>query len=448
MEEKVAQLEKRISDLEARFLKNSHNSHKPPSQDGFQKPLRTKSLRSRSSKKPGGQHGHVGSSLQWAEDPDSVELHRVTECENCRRNLERVHSREIEKRQILEIPPIEVTVIEHHSEKKVCPTCNHLNQASFPEHVKGRIGYGPRYKALAVYFLNYQLIPYKRTCEIFGDLFGQAPSQGALEHFLTECNHNLSRTDQVIRTKLICAKIVHFDETAIKVNGKYFWIHAASNDWLTYYAVHPRRGKIAMDEIGILPEYKGIAIHDGLRAYFTYKQCAHVLCHAHHLRELQFIHEFEKLSWAKTMQTFLLQMRKHARYRKSSNERIQHWELRHLKKKYLEILELAKATYETAPQKGQFRHGKNLVNRLEKYRDCALAFLEDFDIPFTNNRVEQDLRMNKVKQKISGCFRTLKGAQTFCRIRSFLSTKKKRNSPILPALESVFQVSSPTTKLI
>jgi transposase len=301
----IASLRSRVKELEAQGKKNSKNSHKPPSSDEFNKP-KPKSLRQKTRRKPGAQEGHVGHTLEPVEEPDHIVVHRVTDCTSCGHSLEEVPVRRKETRQVFDLPPLHVEVTQHEAEVKMCPHCQTIHTASFPDHVQHHVQYGPRLKALVVYLTHYQLLPYERTAELMDDLFGQPISEGTLVNINHDFYEKASFFEEEIHRSLLRSPVVHFDETGIRVTGKRQWLHSASTADVTAYFIHPKRGKEAMDEMNLLPQYKGVAVHDAWAPYFVYDECSHALCNVHHLRERQGIWESYQQVWAKERMDFLL----------------------------------------------------------------------------------------------------------------------------------------------
>ncbi len=447
--EMIASLTARLNELEDRLAKNSRNSSKPPSSDGSVTKPEPKSLRGRSGKKPGGQKGHPGTTLSLVENPDHVLMHSPEECEGCGRSLaEEAVASDWERRQVVDVPPLALEVSEHRSRRKRCSGCGRSTTAPFPEEASARgVSYGPRIEALSVYLMEYQLLPYERASELLSDLFGEpAPGVGTLHSALRRSFEGLKRTEEEIEEGLSQARVGHFDETGLRVGGKGIWVHVASTAKLTHYAVHEKRGSEATEEVGILPSFRGVAVHDGWSAYQQYEQCAHALCNAHHLRELTFVEEEHEQEWAGRMKALLWEIEEAIRKEAACGqthlapEKMEDFEVR-----YQELLEAGLASNpppeRTTGKRGRPKQskGKNLVDRLDKHREAVLRFMHDFRVPFDNNQAERDLRMVKVRQKISGSFRTVEGATAFLRIRGYISTLKKQGANVLLALEGVFR---------
>jgi transposase len=440
----LVSLTQRIDELEGQCAKNSHNSSKPPSSDGYKKPA-PKSLRQKSGRKTGGQPGHKGHTLAQVEQPDHTIIQPVMTCTCCGKNLADMPPTSIEKRQVFDLPPLKIEVTEHKAETKICP-CGHLNQAAFPVGVNTPAQYGVGIKALACYLKNYQLIPYERTCILLADLFGHSISQGSLFTILTQCAELLKEPVEQIKKQIETSAVVHFDETGIRAESKLHWAHTASTQTATYYEIHERRGSVAIDHIDILPTYTGCAVHDHLKAYLTYK-CNHALCNAHHLRELTFAHEQHKQQWAKNMIDLLLEIKTAVDKTRPIANHLPPDQVNAIEKRYQQIITEGyqenplPLPNENEPKKrGRPKKTKsrNLLERLDTYRSEVLAFLYDFQVPFDNNLAERDLRMNKVQQKISGTFRNITGARAFCITRSYLSTARKNGIGAMDALKSLF----------
>jgi len=442
-------LRSRVKDLEERLSKDSHNSSKPPSSDGLSKKPSPKSLREKSGKPSGGQPGHQGSTLRMVDHPNHTKTHSPPVCTGCGYGLENVAVLDMERRQVFDLPPLAIEVTEHQSERKVCPQCGQSHKEAFPPNVTQPVQYGERIKSLGVYLTNYQLLPWARTTEMLSDLFGCSLSQGVLESAQQACSSTLATVNEQIKQALQKAEIAHFDETGLRIDGKLHWLHVACTDKLTYYAAHKKRGHVATDEIGILPEFVGRAIHDAWSSYWNYS-CQHGSCNGHHLREFIFLEEQQGQTWATQMKCLLLEVKHEVDTAKQQGltfldpDRISTFE-----NKYDAILQGgrslnpdAKAAQTTLPKKrGRIKQSKayNLLERLDRGRNETLAFMHDFRVPFDNNQAERDIRMIKVRQKVSGCFRTEDGVKTFQAIRGYISTMRKQGHGALAVLETVSQ---------
>lgn len=438
-------LNERVEKLEGQASKNSRNSSKPSSTDGFGK--RTKSLRRKSEKPSGGQVDHPGSTLEWRETVDQFERHPVGACSGCGAVLSEVPAEAPLRRQVWDIPPIELKVTEHQAEVKCCPHCGCQNQGSFPAEVNNLVQYGPRLKGVMVYLMEAQLLPSGRSCEVLNDLLGVSVSEGTLFNTLAQCHTQLESVTQTIQAQVVNAPVVHFDETGMRINGRLWWLHVACTDGLTYYFVHSKRGQSAMDAMGVLPQFTGKAMHDGWSSYWDYL-CEHFRCNAHHLRELQFILERYGQAWAYQMSLLLVTILSQVNAAKAQGQAaLEPQQQQAFEARYAEIIAQGFAvnplpeTPPDAPKKRGRPKRPPPLNLLERFRTqqaSILGFMNDFEVPFDNNQAERDLRMMKLKQKISGGFRSEEGAQMFCRIRGYLSTLRKQNINRLEALIGVF----------
>jgi transposase len=439
LEQQVAKQNERIQKLEDQLAKNSRNSGKPPSSDGLKKP-KTRSLRQQSGKSKGGQKGHKGQTLKMVSNPHHREVRPLTTCPHCAHDLSRVIAIDHERRQLFDLPPVEIEVTEYQAEIKQCPHCQQQAKASFPEHITASVQYGPRLKAQAVYLNQYQLLPWARTCEALGDLYNHRPTEAFLQESLQSCHQQIMPSLEEIKETLKTEKVAHFDETGMRVLGKLHWVHVASTSSLTHYDVHERRGQIGMRDIGILPEFTGRAIHDHFKSYRQFKNCLHGFCNAHHLRELQFVTDQYQQSWAVQMSQLLLDIKAAVARAPANNRSLSPYRCKQFAGTYDKILAEGFAVNpvpEKTGKKGRPKQPppKNLLDRLQKNKQQVLAFMYDFRVPFTNNLAERDVRMVKVKEKISGSFRTMNGAKTFCAIRSYISTVRKQGFNVLDALE-------------
>jgi len=441
---KIEKLEAELRRLEKQKSKNSSNSSKPPSSDGLNK--KTKSLRKKSNKKPGGQKGHEGITLELSPNPDEVKVQRVDKCIKCGASLVFLKSESYEIRQQIDALESKLKIIEYRAEIKTCPKCGHKNKGEFPEGIDNTVQYGEKIKALAVYFSKHQMIPYDRLSAILQVIYGQRISKGSLVNFNKLCYGNLESIEYNIKQKLLESDVIHCDETGIKVNGKLQWTHVVSNENYTFLKVHKKRGQEAINEIDILPNYENIAVHDFWKSYDSYTNCIHAACGAHILRELVAITELEKQKWAKPVYDLLMRIKESVDMSKQhanstlSGDELQNYSLEYdrlVSKGVSEDFKINNIKY-SERKNAKKSTSLNLLNRLILFKDRVLAFMYDFRIPFTNNQAERDLRMLKVSQKISGTYRSDFGAECSMRINGYISTLKKNSHNILKCLESVF----------
>lgn len=442
-EAQVQALNERVRELEIRLGKDSHNSHKPPSSDEptFRRGRR-KSLRQRSGKKPGGQPGHTGCTRVQVETPDESHLHVPNQCAHCGDDLHGVEPHAAQRRQVFDIPVLRLHVREHQAQSKRCPGCGQSTQAPFPPGVDEPVQYGPGVLGLGLYLQVFQLLPYARTAKLIGDLFGQAPSQGTLARALAQAHEALEPVEQQIHAGLRRSRSVHLDETGLRIASERQWVHSASTPTLTLYRAHPKRGREAIDAMGVLPGYEGVGIHDAYTSYLSYPG-RHALCNAHLLRDLVAVEEETRAAWAAPMRELLLEIKAAAEQARTSGAaQLEPVSIQEFRARYDALLRDGEAAHPPSPPTGRAGRRKqspahNLVRRMQKHADLVLAFMYDIAIPFDNNLAERDLRMLKTQQKISGGFRSRGGADVFCRIRSYISTIRKQCLPLQEALRSV-----------
>jgi transposase len=363
----------------------------------------------------------------------------------------------VERRQLIELPPVHLCVTEHRAETRRCPSCGSETKAPFPAHVRAPICYGPGLRARAAYLHKYQLLPVARTSEALSDLFGCRVSPGTVHRMTVECSAALAGAEARIKALVTAAPVIGADETGLRVSGQGHWVHVARTDRLTHYAYAPKRGKEAMDATGILPAYAGTVVSDALCAYRQYKQSRHALCGAHLLRELTYIQETcaEQQQWTKPLAKLLLEIKAAGeRVRAAGGDEIGEGQRAKFYGRYDRLVARAArlnppVTRGSAPAQGAPKAkvpkptrrkspAPALVKRLREWRAEVLRFMTDLTVPFDNNGSERDLRMIKLQQKTSGCFRTPGGAGRFCRIRSYLSSARKQKQPLLTALELAF----------
>lgn len=439
LREVITQQAARIRALEDQLAKNSGNSGKPPSSDGLKK--KPRSLREKGKRKSGGQKGHKGSTLEMVLVPDETVLHTLDSCPHCATDLSTVEPERVEKRQVFDMPPVQIEVTEHQVQVKCCPQCQAQVKASFPEDVTHPVQYGKRIQAQAVYLNTYQLLPLARISELFGDFYGHAPSEAMVLGAIKQAHERIQPALDAIEAQLIQADVLHSDETGMRVEGKLHWLHVASTDKLTAYTVHPKRGQEAMREMDILPQFKGVSVHDGLTSYFQFEDCAHALCNAHHLRDLRFVEAQYQQAWAGEMAQLLRDAKREVADCPDEQQALAPERIAFYHQEYERVLQQgfeANPPPETPPPKKRGRKKqsppKNLLDRLQKYQRETLTFISDFRVPFDNNLAERDVRMMKVKQKVSGTFRTQHGAEMFCDLRAYISTARKQGQRVIHAL--------------
>ena len=422
----------------SRGCRRCRNSSKPPSSD----PNREKKPRKKGDRKPGGQSGHRGRTLKKIDNPDKVEVLKVN-----RAKLPKGQYTEVgyETRQVFNIE-IARLVTEYQAQILEDENGNRFT-AEFPAGVNQPVQYGNTVKAHAVYMSQFQLIPYDRMTDYFSDQLGIPVSAGSFFNFNRQAYDLLETFEALAKQKLADSALAHADETGVNINGDRQWLHCCSNDLWTFLYPHEKRGTEAMNEIGILPNFKGILCHDHWKPYYRY-ECTHSLCNAHHLRELTRAWEQDKQAWAKEMQELL-----EAINQKVLDEGglLSKYMQKKFRQQYRDLIAAAEKECpppddsRTKGQKGRIKRSKarNLLERLRDFEDDVLRFMTISDVPFTNNLGERDIRMTKVQQKISGCFRSIEGAKIFCRLRSYLSTCRKQGISSSDARELLFDGNLP-----
>lgn len=430
------ELKKLLQEALDKLNKNSNNSSKPPSTDIS----RTKSLRTSTGRKPGGQKGHAGTMLVLSEIPDNIIEHRAKQCTGCGKDISGIGSMRFERRQVYDIPPIRMRVTEHRSEIKCCPHCQTENKGVFPEDVSSCTQYGLNLKKLSVYLTQYQLLPFHRSAQLIEEITGHRISVGTLVGNSNHCKEQLSGFVEALKDHLKNAPLIHSDETGFYYEGKRKWLHTATTQDCTYYYAHDKRGKTAMDDMGILPGYAGTVMHDYWKSYLDY-DCTHALCNVHHLRDLTFCHEQEQSQWAADMKALLLEIKQETDNCKAKClQNLDEQEQQLLMQKYDLLIQQGYGQH-PLPEKQVGKRGspkktktQNMLQRFDRHKEDILRFMRNFSSPFDNNLAEQAIRMMKVKQKISGCFRSKDGASSFAIIRSYIDTMRKNGYSIMDAI--------------
>ena len=434
--------EARIGELERRLGLNSSNSAKPPSSDGLKKPPRVSSLRQPSRKKSGGQKGHPGETLRRTETPDATIDHYPQICATCGAALTTAMATDHVARQVFDLPePRPLIVTEHRAHSCRCAACGTETRAGFPEGVAAPAQYGKRIGAFVLYLLHYQLLPEKRLAELMADLFGVSLVTATIARVSQDCAQRFQGFADAVRDRVAAAPVKHMDETGFRIGGKTQWLHIASTVPLTFYRVSPKRGSL-------LAHVTGIVVHDHWKPYYTLKGVLHALCNAHHLRELKALVEIEKEDWARKMQRLLCRACHATNLAHAQGVALKPSLIALIERCYDTIIADGLTFHEAQPAllravgngkargRKPRRVGHNLLLRLSVRKPDVLRFLSNPDVPFTNNVAERDGRMMKLRQKISGGFRSEQGATDFAVIRSLLSTARKQGWDILQTLTS------------
>jgi transposase len=437
LEAEVLRLRAENEELRRRLGLTSKNSHKPPSSDGYGKKSVRPGLPKSGKKSAGGQKGHKGKTLRQVEKPDKVEVHLPRSCSICGRSIDVEEAHQvIGQRQVFDLPDPKLEVIEHHLCAVAC--CGQAQSGVYPAHVKSSVQYGPGVRALVTKLSVDHKMPLEQISTLFEDMYGYDLNSETIEKAL-ERGYELSATLETgVKSALQDASVGHFDETGLRVAGKLYWMHTVGNDDYTHLFIHTNRGKKALlSEQSVLKDFRGFAIHDSLAAYFSFTDAQHGLCNAHILRELQALMDGTS-KWAAEMHALLLEL--HAEL---PNRRLAEDAADFLRQRYRQILQNADVE-EPPPKKkaGKGRPkntpGRNLLNRLSQYESAVLAFAFVNGVPFTNNLAERDLRPAKVKQKVSGGFRTVHGAVVYARLQAVISTARKQDRNIFAFLRDLF----------
>ena len=428
--------EARIAELERRLGLNSSNSGKPPSSDGLKKPPRTSSLRQPSGKKPGGQPGHPGETLRRSETPDAVIDHYPPSCATCGALLTKAMATDFVARQVFDLPePQPLIVTEHRAHGCRCAACGSQTRATFPDWLAAPVQYGKRIGAFVLYLLHHQLLPEKRLAALMADLFGVHLVTATIARISQDCAERFQGFAAAVRDRVAAAPVKHPDETGFRIGGKTQWLHIASTILLTFYRVAAKRGSL-------LTDLTGVVVHDHWKPYYTLKGVLHALCNAHHLRELKALVEIEKEDWARRMQRLLRRACHAANLAREQDVPLTPALIALIERRYDAIVadgltfhEGQPALTKTRPRgRPPRRVGHNLLLRLSTCKQDVLRFLTDPQVPFTNNLAERDGRMMKLRQKISGGFRSEEGAKDFAVVRSVLSTARKQGWDMLQTL--------------
>lgn len=442
----VAKLNQTIQELKEQISKNSQNSSKPPSSDGFKKPT-PKSLRKPSGKKAGGQDGHTGVHLAVIADPDEIIGHMPSDCEGCPHyEMCKGTACVAQKRHVIDAI-VTVNVTEHQTlEIPICMLHGDTRKGTFPEGIKATVQYGDNLQALSVALNTVGAVSVKRTHEILSGVFNIPIATGTISNMVKRCADAVTGTVSKIKQKMADSALGHFDETGTRVDKKLWWVHDASNCEFTYLDISPKRGFLGMEQCDVLPWFHGIAMHDCWASYWNYPDILHAVCCAHLLRELTGIHEnHPEQEWASAFIDLLLEMKKvKDKAIEAGKESLSYYHYHKFDKQYDKLIKQAREEnplpVTTAKKRGRKKKGKilALVERLDNYKASVCLFIHNFMVPFDNNQAERDLRMIKVKTKVSGCFRSEDGARDYLKIMSYIGTGHKQGHNAYDAIRNVF----------
>jgi transposase len=441
LREQLAAVRSQVADLAAQVKTNSRNSSKPPSSDGLAKPA-PKSLRGKSGRRPGRPEGQPGATMELTDHPDKTVRHRPARCGCCGKSLKKAPVTAVERRQVIDIPPVKAVTTEHQMMTVRCG-CGCETKAQAPDGVTAPVQYGPRIMGTGIYLWHGQFLSRDRAGQALSEMFGCAPSPGALAAAAKKTAGLIAPALQAITRHLIACEVVHFDETGFRTAGRLAWVHSASWGKFVLVTVHAKRGKDGMKAAGVLPFFRGIAVHDAWKPYDTFDEVAgHALCGAHVLRELAAVTETGTApdkAWAQQAIDALLALDEAAGAARTAGQAAIDPETR---RKHEDWYRQAAATgiALNAGRTGKLQKKRHaLATRMQDREADYLRFARDLRVPFTNNRAEQDIRMAKLRIKISGCMRSMTGAEEFCAIRSYLATAARHSISALDALTSAFQ---------
>ena len=432
------ELKVEVADLRARLESNSHNSNKPPSSDGYKKQPVKPALPKGKGSNQGGQKGHKGHTLQQVESPDKTVTCIPGIC-TCGHEFKKEQLILAEKRQVFDLPQPKLEITEYQIFKACCPACGREQKGVAPEGVNAPAQYGNKVKAFVVLLNVHYKLPFKKIQLLFSDLFGYPINESTISLAGEICYEKLEESERIIKSKIVAHNVVHADETGLRTAGKLHWLHTATTQLHTYLFVHEKRGSGAIQSNkSVLRDYIGWLVHDCWSSYFNLGKLKHAICGAHILRELEGLIETGETKWAKVFKSFLLSV-----YKMPFEERVMR--RKHIESRYDRICEIGEKAesppVKTTGRKGRYKRtkGRNLVERLIREKHAVLAFAFNKEVPFTNNLAERDIRPAKVKQKISNCFRTFKGAEIYARIEGFISTVRKNKRCVFPELCTTFE---------
>jgi len=429
----IDELKAEVRELNSRLNQNSQNSNRPPSSDGFQKP---KPAFSKKKKRGGGQIGHRGNTLKRVAQPDVVVDCEPLDCV-CGKPQWTEEVEIGEARQVFDLPEPRLEVSEYRRIKRVC-RCGRIACGEFPEKVAAPVQYGEKVQTLAALLSVHGCLSFRKIGQLFADIYGYQLNEATAQEMLKRTAQMMPMAE--IKAGVSASKVVNFDETGIKENGKLKWLHNASTEKWTYQFVHRNRGREAMtDEKSVLSKFFGIAVHDCWGSYFGFDEMKHAVCGAHILRELNGIIETSESKWSVAMKRLLMRMYRKSDFGKGIIRNISRYE-----KNYDEILSQAEKE-EPPPEKRAGRgkmkrtRGRNLLERLRKHKEAVVRFAKEKEVPFTNNQAERDIRPAKIKQKMNGGFRAASGTESYCRINSVISSLRKQSRPVFQELLSLIE---------
>jgi transposase len=434
---RVAALEAENAELKRRLGMNSANSSKPPSSDGLARPAR-KSLRGRTGRKPGGQAGHPGSTLAQVADPDEIVRHEPQRCCGCGAGLSGALQSGVERRQVFDLPPVAVRVTEHQLVARQCP-CGVVTRAEGPDEADAPVAYGSRVAAIAIYLYFGQFLSRQRTAQALAELFGTPISPGTIATMTRRAAAGLDGFLTLVRDEIAAAEVAHFDETGLRVAGKLRWVHSASTGRYSLIWVHDKRGRVAMDDAGVLPSFTGVAVHDAWAPYDCYPAATHALCNAHLLRELVAVVETagpdeRGWCWAEQVRSALLELKTVVEQDITNGvTALDPAVLALYTGRIRSAASIAVSAFRGRDDPLTARH-RALAQRILDRQTDYLRFATDFRVPFDNNAAEREIRMVRLREKVSGCLRTLTGARDFAAIHSYLATAAKHGMEFLHVL--------------
>lgn len=441
-DQRIEQLEKQLVELRAQLKQNSANSHKPPSSDPYRKAPVSKApaLPKTKGRLRGGQPGHRGDTLTMSLHPDTLDEVRPERCAGCGTSLLTLEAESLQRRQVFDLPEPRLMVREHRRPVCRCPNCGLANQAAFPEAVAAPVQYGPGVSALATLLHHDYHVPVAKVSRLFADLFGYRLSEATIQSHAARTARALSASTAAIAAQIAAAAVAHADETGLRCEGRLHWLHVLSTPTLTSYLVHRRRGRTALSSSPLM-RFSGCLIHDCWSSYFLVHQGKHGLCNAHLIRELRALAEQEasqEEDWAGSLIEVLLEAHRY-KIAEGAQGVVPPSAYRRLKRRYFALLRaglLAHPLPAQSPGRGRKKRGKarSLLRRLIRYHASVWRFAREASVPFTNNQAERDLRMAKVKQKVSGGFRRVSGAEVFAEVRGFCSTARKQGKGVFAEL--------------